>query len=286
MSEKFPGWPEGAFPASICPATVVSNKDTLKQGRVQIRVPALHGAQDDDARIQDADLPWAKPCFPFAGGGSGLLGVPPVGAGVFVAFIMGSPDHPVWLGSWIGNGDAVSEHEDGYENSVPKNYVLKSLGGHVLKLSDKTGGVEIEILTKDGNRITLSDTNKQVQVQSKDGHKLTIADTPKTITLETVAGQKVVLDDTATEVQVTAATRVVIKADAQITLDANTLIEALSNLVELGIGASEAAVKESSLLALFNAHVHTSAAAGAPTTPPTVPIPPGVIGSTKVKVAP
>lgn len=286
MSDKFPGWPEGMFPASICPATVVSVNDTLKQGRVQVRVPALHGAQDDDARIQDVDLPWAKPCFPFAGGGSGLLGVPPVGAGVFVAFIMGSPDHPVWLGSWLGSGDAVSEHADGYENSVPKVYVVKSLGGHVLKLSDKTGEVEIEIFTKAGNRITLSDTDKQLQIQTKDGHKLTIADTPKTITAETASGQKVVLDDTANEIQVNAATKVVITADAQITLDADTLIEALSNLVHLGVGATEAAVKENPLLALFNAHVHTSGVAGDPTTPPTIPIPPGVIGSTKVKVAP
>lgn len=285
MSEQHPGWPKGMFPASVCPATVVSVNDTLKQGRIQVRVPALHGAQDDDSRIQDSDLPWATPCFPFAGGGSGLLGVPPVGAGVFVAFIMGSPDHPVWLGSWIGNNDAVSEHADGYEDGVPKTYVVKSLGGHVLKLSDKTGEVEIEILTKAGNRITLSDTDKQIQIQSKDGHKLTIADTPKTITAETASGQKVVLDDTAGEIQVTATTKVVIKADAQITLDANTLIEALSNVVNLGIGASQAAVKENPLLALFNAHIHLDSTAGN-TTPPTVPIPPGVIGSTKVKVSP
>ncbi|WP_144109692.1 phage baseplate assembly protein V [Paraburkholderia sp. BCC1886] len=46
----------------------------------------------------------AEACFPFGGPGMGLYGVPPTGAGVWIEFIEGDLDKPVWSGCWWPDG--------------------------------------------------------------------------------------------------------------------------------------------------------------------------------------
>ena len=63
---------------------VVNNRDPLKQGRVQVRVPAVLG---------ESTLRWAMPCMPYAGPEEvGFFTIPPEKARVWVEFEAGDPN--------------------------------------------------------------------------------------------------------------------------------------------------------------------------------------------------
>lgn len=87
-----------------------------KIGRVCISVPEVYGEEKDPEK-----LPWARVLVPSMGGGaycvergvidtmtdgtrvgSGIVGVPPVGATGYVVFEQGDPQWPIWLGTWYG----------------------------------------------------------------------------------------------------------------------------------------------------------------------------------------
>ncbi len=78
--------------------SVVNNIDPLQRGRLQAMVPDVLGSVPSS---------WAEPCVPFAGIQAGLWSVPPIGAGVWVEFEQGDPEHPVWTGSWWGSAAEV-----------------------------------------------------------------------------------------------------------------------------------------------------------------------------------
>ena len=77
---------EGEF-KGIYRAYVARNTDPLEMGRVQVRIPFLHGIVGNDfSAIKDKDLPYAMPCFPVASYDSGMCLIPEVGSIVFVFF--------------------------------------------------------------------------------------------------------------------------------------------------------------------------------------------------------
>lgn len=74
-------------------AVVLNTSDPLRQGRLQVRIPAL----DPSGSV------WAVACLPVSGTSAspadpGDLPLPAVGDGVWVAFEVGDPSRPVWLG--------------------------------------------------------------------------------------------------------------------------------------------------------------------------------------------
>lgn len=78
-------------------ATVANVNDPEQRGRVQLRIPSLFGA--------DVHPAWAVPMGQTYGAGpegtSGSLIVPELGAPVFVMFLDGSTDIPLWMpGAW------------------------------------------------------------------------------------------------------------------------------------------------------------------------------------------
>ena len=77
-------------------ATVRNNLDPLLIGRVLVEVPDVGG---------NLLSSWALPCLPGAGPNMGLFTVPPVGAGVWVEFERGDPDHPIWVGGYYSEAD-------------------------------------------------------------------------------------------------------------------------------------------------------------------------------------
>jgi hypothetical protein len=70
-------------------AVVWNNIDPNMLGRIQVQVPGVAATPL---------LNWAQPCFPIAGLGMGFFAVPVIGAGVWVEFEQGDPDHPIWVG--------------------------------------------------------------------------------------------------------------------------------------------------------------------------------------------
>lgn len=116
---------------------VRDNADPLMLGRVTAEVRAVLG---------DQATGWALPCVPYAGEGEGSFLIPPVGAGVWIEFEGGDPDHPIWVGGWWGDGQVPRAGETGH-SGIPGLKVLRSGAGHVIALDD------------DDRTITISDAN-------------------------------------------------------------------------------------------------------------------------------
>lgn len=133
---------------------VADNSDPLMLGRLRAEVPGVLG---------DVTSGWALPCLPYTGDGQGLHLVPPVGAGVWIEFEGGDPDHPVWTGGWWGTGQPPSE-ETG-KPARPPLKVLRSGQGLVVALDDD----DQTIAVSDGNGRNLVEirvVEGQVRVQA------------------------------------------------------------------------------------------------------------------------
>jgi hypothetical protein len=68
--------------------TVLQNFDPMGIGRIQVQVVGVFALASS----------WAMPSFPVAGMQTGMVAVPPIGAGVWVEFEQGDPDYPIWTG--------------------------------------------------------------------------------------------------------------------------------------------------------------------------------------------
>jgi hypothetical protein len=77
---------------------VTDNLDPLTIGRIRARVPDVMGERDSG---------WALPCAPFGGDKLGFFAIPQVGAGVWIEFEHGDPDHPIWTGCYYGTAAEV-----------------------------------------------------------------------------------------------------------------------------------------------------------------------------------
>ena len=90
-------------------ARVENNKDPLKLGRVQVRIPMFHGMGLEDG-ISNDSLPWAVFCSNNgAGYNYGSFIVPEIGEYVMVMFEDNDPDKPVYIGSVYGSGSTVQK---------------------------------------------------------------------------------------------------------------------------------------------------------------------------------
>lgn len=134
--------------------TVLNNVDPLQLGRIQVMVPDV-----------SAVLPtsWAMPCVPIAGKQMGSYFVPQIGAGVWVEFEQGDPDHPIWVGGFWGT---VAEVPALALAGVPAspNIVLQTTGQNAVVVSDlpgPTGGVMLKSTT--GATIVVNDTGIYIQ---------------------------------------------------------------------------------------------------------------------------
>ena len=127
--------------------TVVSNLDPMQMGRLQVSVPD----------VVLAPLNWAMPCFPVSGMQAGAWMIPGLGAGVWVEFEQGDPDHPIWSGCWYGSAAEVPALALAAPPVTPP-IVLQTQGQTTLMLSDvpgPTGGILLKTMT--GALISISD---------------------------------------------------------------------------------------------------------------------------------
>lgn len=117
---------------------VVSNRDPLGLGRLQVVVPAVF----------EETTVWAEPCVPYAGDDVGFFAMPPVGAAVWVEFEAGDPEFPIWSGCfWADNQSAPEGGTD------PGIKVLKTASVTV-KVDDNASELLIEVAN--GASLTLS----------------------------------------------------------------------------------------------------------------------------------
>jgi uncharacterized protein involved in type VI secretion and phage assembly len=120
--------------------TVVNNVDPMQEGRLLVQVPDVLGLPPSS---------WAMPCTWFSGKQMGAWALPQVGAGVWVEFEQGDPDHPIWTGCWFGSAVEVPALALAAPPGVP-NVVLQTQGQNTLLLSDTpgpSGGIVLKTLT-------------------------------------------------------------------------------------------------------------------------------------------
>ena len=107
------------------------NIDPLKQGRCKVRIPSIHGTE---ISIETIDLPWASP-LGLAGGlhDFGTVTVPPVGSMVYVLFLVGDPEKPLYAGGVYRNlTDTPSSKEETKHIRVQANVKKSRVTGKEL----------------------------------------------------------------------------------------------------------------------------------------------------------
>ncbi len=115
--------------SDIYKGTVINNVDPQGQGRLLIEVPDV---------LKLMPTTWAEPVVPLSGAtgsSSGVYMVPPIGAGVWVQFVQGDPNHPVWVGCrWGAPTDIPTIANLG--NPVSPPVVIQSMGQQMIMISD------------------------------------------------------------------------------------------------------------------------------------------------------
>ncbi len=119
---------------------VTENEDEDDLGRIRARVPDV---------LREEETGWALPCAPYAGDGSGLFTVPPVGAGVWIEFEGGDVSRPIWSGCWWGD-EQVPENNEG-NRATPDVKILRSEQGLLVSLDDS--GQTIHVSDGDGRNV-------------------------------------------------------------------------------------------------------------------------------------
>lgn len=129
--------------------TVINNIDPLQMGRLMVQVPDVSNVLPST---------WAMPCVPFAGIQSGFFVVPAIGAGVWVEFEQGNPDHPIWTGCYWGSAAEVPALALAAPPGL-QQIVIQSLLQNTLIISDvpgPTGGIILKSAT--GALIAINET--------------------------------------------------------------------------------------------------------------------------------
>jgi uncharacterized protein involved in type VI secretion and phage assembly len=142
---------------------VVTNiKDPAFLGRVKAKVPDV---------LKDRESGWATACVPFTGQGTGFWALPSVGAGVWIEFEHGDPDHPIWTGGWWG-GPLDPPPDAKVPVPFQQKIILKTAGGSSLILDDTPGTGGIFIKTSTGQKISL--TKLGIEIDNGAGGKISM----------------------------------------------------------------------------------------------------------------
>lgn len=169
-------------------ARVENNIDPLGIGRVQVRVPIIHGIVSQGG-ISSANLPWATMCSLSAGYNYGTYIVPEIGEYVFVMFEDGDTNKPVYLGSIYGTNSTInkeygSDNTGGIwygvigENEVPKEaqrvdypslkMIYKSKNGTRIYLNDDENNEYLRIADTTGKKFEIDSTNDSISMSDMD----------------------------------------------------------------------------------------------------------------------
>lgn len=156
-------------------AIVANNVDPLKLGRIQVRVPGIHGTSATTIQTPTSSLPWAAPgIWNCAGNDMGQYLVPEVGTVVFVTFEQGDQTKPIYFGGvsnqignttkYIVNSNNINRGES-YEvttndypedlKSVHDKLLFKSAKGNEVVSSDLDGQEYMYLVDASGQSIEM-----------------------------------------------------------------------------------------------------------------------------------
>ena len=172
---------------------VEDNQDPMKIGRMKVRVPHVYGSNiTGSGYIGVNDLPWALPAGMPAGGthaSGGFSQLPAVGDKVFVRFLDGEPEKPIWEWGSQSNNDAdglkLHEYATGTPVGTPDRAIITRYG-HSLEITE----TKVILTTQQGYQLVLntsaSETGGSVALQTPIGQKLELNDVTKSAVIQTI----------------------------------------------------------------------------------------------------
>lgn len=142
---------------------VLNNIDPMMQGRLQVQVPDVAGL---------VPASWAMPCVPIAGLQTGMFALPAIGAGVWVEFEQGNPDHPIWVGCFWGSAAEIPALAQLTPSAVPAITFQTPLqnGLTISDLPGPSGGIMLKSAT--GATLIVNDTG--IYIQNGKGASITL----------------------------------------------------------------------------------------------------------------
>lgn len=177
-------------------AQVVSLDDPEQRNRVQVRLLANDGVDDQDAPM------WARVVAPFAGSDRGFFFLPDVEDEVLVLFMNGDARYPLIVGGlWNGSSASPADIESGRN----KTKRLKSKNGVAITILDEDGQETLMLETPGGQTVTLKDGPGEITLEDANGNTVKLDSAG--ISVEAAAKVKV----TAAQVEVSAG---MVKVDA------------------------------------------------------------------------
>jgi uncharacterized protein involved in type VI secretion and phage assembly len=211
--------------APVLNAIVVDNVDPLGQGRVKVSFPHLSG---------DPESTWLRMCTPVGGDKFGFYALPEVGEEVLIAFLRGSPEDGIVLGSLWSSSNMPPE-----EAATPPAPDEATVGGASISTDTYTAGS------------TTIDRNDRRLWRSRSGHLLMFDDTEgaesvqlwdKTRSLAIVldsASNRIVVSNGAGDLHLRARGKVVLEAGQEVLVQAGTdFKEESTGVTELKAGTT------------------------------------------------
>lgn len=134
-------------------------------GEILVQVPGILEDEGDGAQPIEVV---AKPCF-----SPGFFFVPEPESHVWVEFIAGDIDYPIWTGSWYPVANVPKTFDDQDPDEFIKIY--RTAAGHVLQMDNTEGDEKIVIQHKSATAITI-DVDGNVIIEHKGGAKVELKD--------------------------------------------------------------------------------------------------------------
>jgi uncharacterized protein involved in type VI secretion and phage assembly len=153
-------------------------------------------------------------CARYAGPQVGFFALPPVGAVVWIEFLGGNPNSPIWVGCFWLTDEVPIAYEINEED--PAQVEVFKTASSTIVINDKSdeGEVKLEIdspavsqypvtlkFNSDGVEINTGVSN--IKMNPEDGITATVSDTTVTIQKESIAGESTNITLTAEESEIT-----------------------------------------------------------------------------------
>ena len=241
---------------------VEDTADPERRGRLRVTCPSVLG--------QNVST-WALPCFPYGGGaGFGMIAVPPVGSQVVVEFMEGDLRTPLWTGTFWRTGEDVPS-EDMSSGDAPTTKLFRTEAGHVMAFEDHEDSPHMRLTSAKGAEVLL-DPEGSLALTGEDGATVVLDSASGELRIEDANGNRLVMSSSGIEAS-DGAGNTISTTSGGIEVSSTT-VTIKGQAVNLAGTGGESLVKGESFMQIFNTHTHPTAAPGAPTLPPVVPMTP------------
>lgn len=199
---------------------VTNNKDPDGLGRVKVKFPWLNEQEESN---------WARLAAAGAGATRGLSIMPEVNDEVLVAFEHGDMSRPYVVGGLWNGKDKPPFAATAVKNGKVEQRGLMSRAGHQILVQDEDQGGLIQLKTKSGRMVEVSETDKNITIKSQN-HTITLDDQGRAVKIQSagdveIAGAGGKLKITASGVEITSNTSMKLQANANLQLQANAQLQ-------------------------------------------------------------